>query len=386
MNKSFFKNNKFSIEFIMLLLSVIILSVLIYIGIKYEKGYVKNFEYEFEEYNYEKNIFHSKEGNIRLIDSRSFNGIVTDVKMLDYGALATYKNKSNNECGIKLIDYKKNTIRNIARFNLDQNLIHYFTSLSPSKNILIYGVTDQKKDVADYYLHDLKNNKTFIVGTNLMLLNWKPDSSGFIAMDKNNNVIEYDIESRKSSVILKLDDNKDIYSLIYSSDATKVFMLCSESKGKKFKYMIISYDKDKNKAEVLRETDSSDNSWIIHVDVIDENNLIILDIKNGKDKLYLLNINNKSEKIIETSKLYKIYLNQGRDKLINIYNRSETDSEIRLFNIKFSGSNIDVYKFFEIDNIKGFIPSLDINNNFFVYPAYDKNNNKSMLYFYEIYK
>ena len=35
--------------------------------------------------------------------------------------------------------------------------------------------------------------------------------------------------------------------------------------------MIISYDKDKNKAEVLRETDSSDNSWIIHVDVIDEN-------------------------------------------------------------------------------------------------------------------
>jgi len=103
MNKSFFKNNKFSIEFIMLLLSVIILSVLIYIGIKYEKGYVKNFEYEFEEYNYEKNIFHSKEGNIRLIDSRSFNGIVTDVKMLDYGALATYKNKSNKECGIRKI-------------------------------------------------------------------------------------------------------------------------------------------------------------------------------------------------------------------------------------------------------------------------------------------
>ncbi|WP_371025346.1 hypothetical protein LZ906_006515 [Paraclostridium ghonii] len=370
------KNIKQDIKNITLLLFIVgILSLIVYISVYENKEFSKNVKLDEKTYDYNESNYKNKNESIKLDSVISINDYILDLEFYEDRLLAIGNYADGNKTGINI--YQLNTddesISNVKTLN-DEDLTFYkMESMSPSKEILIYSTT-QKEKKENYksiksVVYNLKDDSYITLPYYFDLLGWVPDSSGFYGYKKGE-LFSYDIKSQKIVKTDKLKKNEYINKILFSQDATKLYMLNMN------KNEIDVYDLKNNSMFKINSI-----KYISDFDVIDDTHLLI----NGdKKNLYVYDTKNKSKKVVNGIHLDEMYLSKDKSKLVTVNYTGNNESTIDVYELGKYNNNVDLYKLGSIPMIKG-MPYIDISDdNKLAYSIEGTKFGQSEIYTYSI--
>lgn len=370
------KNIKQDIKNITLLLFIVgILSLIVYISVYENKEFSKNVKLDEKTYDYNESNYKNKNESIKLDSVISINDYILDLEFYEDRLLAIGNYADGNKTGINI--YQLNTddesISNVKTLN-DEDLTFYkMESMSPSKEILIYSTT-QKEKKENYksiksVVYNLKDDSYITLPYYFDLLGWVPDSSGFYGYKKGE-LFSYDIKSQKIVKTDELKKNEYINKILFSQDATKLYMLNMN------KNEIDVYDLKNNSMFKIKSI-----KYISDFDVIDDTHLLI----NGdKKNLYVYDTKNKSKKVVNGIHLDEMYLSKDKSKLVTVNYTGNNESTIDVYELGKYNNNVDLYKLGSIPMIKG-MPYIDISDdNKLAYSIEGTKFGQSEIYTYSI--
>lgn len=347
------KNIKQDIKNITLLLFIVgILSLIVYISVYENKEFSKNVKLDEKTYDYNESNYKNKNESIKLDSVISINDYILDLEFYEDRLLAIGNYADGNKTGINI--YQLNTddesISNVKTLN-DEDLTFYkIESMSPSKEILIYSTTQKEKKEGyksiKSVVYNLKDDSYITLPYYFDLLGWIPDSSGFYGYKKGE-LFSYDIKSQKIVKTDELKKNEYINKILFSQDATKLYMLNMN------KNEIDVYDLKNNSMFKINSI-----KYISDFDVIDDTHLLI----NGdKKNLYVYDTKNKSKKVVNGVHLDEMYLSKDKSKLVTVNYTGNNESTIDVYELGKYNNNVDLYKLGSIPMIKG-MPYIDISD------------------------
>lgn len=383
-------------KLIILAIVVGVLSCIIIFYTNIDKSYVKNIEVNNVDYDY-KDYSKKDKGKIELKKVVPYKGWIKGMLNLDDGILVKrvkeeyIKEPLNNmyeaiinDNEIKIIDYETHKTNRILYSYKGSDYVLEELYLSPSENLLVYGIRSNKDFNIEYYLYNLRTSKKTKIGENFVIITWLPDSTGIIIY-QDEKLLFYDIDNDEVKEIGNIDNQTTLIDMQFSMDGTKIYIQLDKIINYSTHSQIVVYDQKSNNTKILKNLKMDKNVWINYFKVIDGENIIINEFNGSEECISVYNAKeNTSKSLPELKNVYRIYLNANRDMLATIQLEGALISNINIYEIKVADSNFELYKLSEINGIKGDINSLDINHNKLTYTTFDYDKNQSMMYIYDI--